>query len=481
MRMRNRGWLLRLVALLSVFAVVAAACGSDDESSAETTEGNSTEADTSTPESAEEDDEEGTEDGDEEGTEDEAPAEVGNVVILAEQANEVEEAAAIESQLLSQFAGTAEYIPVESEVAIERTLAEVAAGSGEADALFLLHGIFPTLEAEGALLPLDDLVADAEAVGIPASTLELGRLGTDTQWYIPTVQATFMMVANKQALEFLPEGVDVNALTWEELAEWGRTIESETGAKRIGVGAGQDGLLHRFLEGSLYPSFTGAMTTEFNSPEAVEMWEFFRTFWNDTVNPQATSYTHMQDQLLSEEVWIAYDHQARLIDALNERPDDFIAFPAPTGPEGLGYMPVVGGIGISAAAPNPEGAKELIRLFLSDSGQQVIASNTGFFGVSAVEAPADLPPGAVLQQETVALTTGSADALPALLPVGLGEQSGDINKIYRDTFTRIIINGEDIASVLDDEVQNLQTMFDETGAPCWAPDPASDGPCQVAG
>jgi multiple sugar transport system substrate-binding protein len=69
--------------------------------------------------------------------------------------------------------------------------------------------------------------------------------------------------------------------------------------------------------------------------------------------------------------------------------------------------------------------------------------------------------------------------VPAMLPVGLGERSGEINKIYRDAFTRIVIDNEDIETVLEAEAANLQTLMDETGAPCWPPDPPSEGPCQV--
>ncbi|MCB0182184.1 MAG: carbohydrate ABC transporter substrate-binding protein, partial [Anaerolineae bacterium] len=62
---------------------------------------------------------------------------------------------------------------------------------------------------------------------------------------------------------------------------------------------------------------------------------------------------------------------------------------------------------------------------------------------------------------------------------GLGERGGEINQIYRNAFDRIVLEGEDIQTVLDEEGANLQALFDETGAPCWSPDPPSDGPCQV--
>ena len=33
--------------------------------------------------------------------------------------------------------------------------------------------------------------------------------------------------------------------------------------------------------------------------------------------------------------------------------------------------------------------------------------------------------------------------------------------------------------VLEEEAANLQRLMDETGAPAWPPDPASDGPSKV--
>ena len=91
----------------------------------------------------------------------------------------------------------------------------------------------------------------------------------------------------------------------------------------------------------------------------------------------------------------------------------------------------------------------------------------------------DLPAGIALEAAAVAAQSGSANALPALLPVGLGERGGEINQIYRNAFDRVVLNGEDVQTVLTEEGANLQKLMDETGAPCWAPDAASDGPCQV--
>jgi multiple sugar transport system substrate-binding protein len=187
----------------------------------------------------------------------------------------------------------------------------------------------------------------------------------------------------------------------------------------------------------------------------------------------------MQEQLLSEEVWVAFDHTARLIEAFKQRPDDFVALPAPKGPKGLGFMPVIVGVAIPKNAPNPEGAEQMIRYLLQDKVQISILREIGFFPVTAVDFPGYVSVGIRMEGDAVSKQAASPDALPALLPVGLGARGGEINKIYRDAFTRIVINEDDIETVLAEEGDNLKLLMEETGAPCWPPDPPSDGACPV--
>ena len=75
--------------------------------------------------------------------------------------------------------------------------------------------------------------------------------------------------------------------------------------------------------------------------------------------------------------------------------------------------------------------------------------------------------------------TGASDAVPALLPIGLGDLGGKFNQIYTDTFERIILGGQDIRGVLDEQAMALKSLIDEAQAPCWAPDAPSEGPCPV--
>jgi multiple sugar transport system substrate-binding protein len=187
----------------------------------------------------------------------------------------------------------------------------------------------------------------------------------------------------------------------------------------------------------------------------------------------------MQEPLLAGEVWVAFDHTARLLDAFNSEPDNFVAFPAPAGPAGRGYMPVVVGLGIPAAAQNPEGGIAVIEYLTRPETQARVLNDLGFFPVVEDVDTSGMPEGVAIEAAAVAAQSAAADALPALLPVGLGDRGGEINQIFRNAFDRVVINGEDARTVLDEEGANLQSLMEETGAPCWAPDAASDGPCPV--
>jgi multiple sugar transport system substrate-binding protein len=65
------------------------------------------------------------------------------------------------------------------------------------------------------------------------------------------------------------------------------------------------------------------------------------------------------------------------------------------------------------------------------------------------------------------------------LPVGLGDLGGQFNKVYIDTFQRILLANQDVRAVLDEQAEVLKGILEQAGAPCWAPDEPSQGPCPV--
>jgi multiple sugar transport system substrate-binding protein len=90
-----------------------------------------------------------------------------------------------------------------------------------------------------------------------------------------------------------------------------------------------------------------------------------------------------------------------------------------------------------------------------------------------------MPPSVRAAGAAIAAMTSAPDALPALLPVGLGDLGGQFNQVYIDAFERIVLGGQDIREVLDSQAATLRGLIEQAGAPCWAPDAASEGACPV--
>jgi len=404
-------------------------------------------------------------------------AKAQELIFLSTQLRPIDEAQKVRDVILKGAPKTT-YVVDEPSPFTVRMKAEVDTNTHTISLLGALHGELQPLVPMGALDPIDDVAASLKDRGIPAGLMELGKLGTGKQMYIPWMQATYVMVVNKKALPYLPAGADVHALTYQQLAEWGKNIQDKTGQRRIGFPAGPKGLLARFLQGNLYPSYTASMVTEYRSKEAEAMWGDFKAVWAQA-NPNSTSYDFMQEPLMAGDVWIAWDHIARVKDALQQAPDDYLVVAPPAGPKGRAYMPVVAGLAIAKGAPDRKGAAELIAHLTKPETQVVTASEVGFFPVVSATLPADLSPGVKLLAQGVAETQSAKDAVVALLPVGLGDKGGEFNKVYMDTFQRIVLRQEPIRATLDAQADVMRGLMDATKAPCWAPDKPSEGACPV--
>jgi multiple sugar transport system substrate-binding protein len=406
-----------------------------------------------------------------------APAQAQDVVFLSTQLRPIEEAQKVRDVLLK--GGPRTNFVVEEPARLNvRVDAEQKAGTRSFSVIGALHGEISGLPSE-SLDDVGDIMGKLKDRGMPDAIANLGKLGGSRQVYVPWMQATYIMAANKQALRHLPQGADINALTYEQLAQWAANVRTATGERKLGFPAGPTGLMARFFQGYLYPSYTGGVVSTFKSADAEQMWGSFKALWAN-VNPASTGYNFMQEPLASGEVWIAFDHIARLKDALNAKPDDFVTFPAPSGPKGRGFMPVIAGLSVPKGAPNRAGAEALIAHLTSPAVQVLHAKEVGFFPVVKADLPADMPAGTKLLASAIAAQAGSRDALVSLLPMGLGAKGGEFNKVYNDTFQRIVIRNEDIKTVLGSQATALKAIMDETKAPCWAPDKDSAGaPCPI--
>jgi multiple sugar transport system substrate-binding protein len=406
-------------------------------------------------------------------------ANAGNVVFLSTQLNAITESEGFRNQIVKGFDGSVEKIDVPLGNATffpDRIKAESDAGKGTVSLLGGVHGDFPTITQY--LTDLSDVAKDMQKAGIPAELFTLGKLGTNKQYYIPWMQASYVMVANKKALSDLPKGANINSLSYGQLFKWAKNMQEHYGRPELGFPAGPTGLFPRFLEGYLIPAFTGHLNTSFKSKWAVSGWLYFQQLWK-YVHPQSLTYNFMQDPLQSGEVLVAWDHVARITAAVRDHPNDYVVFPAPAGPKGRAYLPVLAGLAIPKTAPNAAGAKQLIEYLDGVAPQARLPQVAGFFPVVGSRLSKQVGPGLLAIAAAIKTQQRSKDALASLLPVGLGAQGGNYNRVFTDTFMRIVVNKEDINKVLDDQGQKLQDVLNAAAAPCWKPDPPSTGTCQV--
>jgi multiple sugar transport system substrate-binding protein len=404
----------------------------------------------------------------------------GSLVFLSDQLSTTDETAAMRTKILSGFTDASVSFTSFSDTTqfIDQVIAQAKAGTGTLDLVGGLQGDFAALEAQIPLRDMSDVISELADRHFPQAYLELAKI-KGAYRFVPWITATYLMVANKQALPYLPSGADVNTLTYDQLLAWGQALQKAKGQQLVGFPASPTGLIKRFFQGYLYPSYTGGLNTQFKSAAAVGMWQYFKQLWAVT-NPQSPTYAMMDEPLLSGEVWVAWDHAVRLSNALQQQPDNFVVFPAPSGPKGLGYEPVLGGLAIPTTSKHVAQAKSLISYLTEQQTETTMLNAESWFPpVGANALPSNLAPGVSAEAKAIDATNGAPDALASQLPIGLGAQSATYDKVFVDTFTAIALNGASIPSTLASEATTLQSVLQQAGAACWKPDPASTGVCQV--
>ena len=364
-----------------------------------------------------------------------------------------------------------EFLNFEYPQLYSRLQAEIRAGKNTLNLIADLQGNLYIMASEGFLSDLKDLKFEGKTF---IETLEKFAYVKGEKVFIPWLQATYVMAVNKKAFDYLPRGLSKEDVirgtekwTYDALLEWAKNIYEKTKQPLLGFPIGPKGLWHRFLHGYIYPSFTGAQALKFDSVRAVEMWNYLKELFK-YVHPASSTWDGMADPLLREEVWIAWDHTARLKPAIVEKPNDFVVVPVPRGPMGRGYIIVLVGLAIPKDADFEEPAK-VIDFLTSPEMQVEILKNVGFFPV-VQEAVGAVPEGALkVLAEGVINQSATKDSIVSFIP-SLGPKSGEFTETYRMAFTRIVFQGEDPAKVVKELGERIRQLFKESGAELPEPD-----------
>ena len=191
-----------------------------------------------------------------------AVARAQDVVFLSTQLRPIEEAQKVRDVIL-KGAPKVTYVIEEPPQFAVRMKAEQEAGKRTVSLVGALHGELQPLVPMGALEPIDDVARQARRSRHPGEPDGRSASSAPTSsMYIPWMQATYVMVAHKQALA-APAGRRRRERAHLRAAR--RLGQDDPGEDRPapprlpGRAEGPDA---RFFQGYLYPSFTGGVVSD---------------------------------------------------------------------------------------------------------------------------------------------------------------------------------------------------------------------------
>lgn len=348
-----------------------------------------------------------------------------------------------------------------------RVSAEVEAKKVTISLVCDLHSGLDLMNAKGLY---DDLAGIALPNRTFIKSLEDYSVMAGRKVYVPLMQATYVMIVNKKAFEYLPAGLTAEDVTgasgkwsYDALLSWSKNLNEAFKGPKLGFPMGPGGLWHRFLHGYIYPSYTGYQAAKFDSMYALALWKYLGDLL-PFVHPASSTWAAMDEPLLKEEVLIAWDHTARVKNALIEKSEDFAVVPVPRGPKGRGYITVAVGLAIPVDAPQKENAIKLIDYLTKPDIQVKILENVGFFPI-VKEAEGAIPVGPLKILATGVLAqSGAADSVMVMIP-SLGAKGGEFTNTYRDVFTKIVVEGADMVTTVTEAADKLRAIFEEVGVP----------------
>jgi len=252
---------------------------------------------------------------------------MADVAFVSTQMHPATERQFMEGDLLANFAKQygikVKFLPLTYQEASSRIEAEQKAGKVSVNLFADLQGGIDLLAGKGFMMDMEGYIFPGRTF---IQTLEKYAYAQGIKEFVPWLQATYVMVVNKKAFDYLPKGLTKDDViygsekwTYDALLEWARMIQIKTGRPPIGFPMSPRGLWHRFLHGYIYPSFTGAQALKFDSVRALEMWEYLKRLYK-YIHPASSTWAAMDEPLLRGEVLIAWDHTARIKNAIVENP-----------------------------------------------------------------------------------------------------------------------------------------------------------------
>ncbi len=254
-------------------------------------------------------------------------------------------------------------------------------------------------------------------------------------YFAPVGGDVYLLLANKKALKYLPAGVDVQDITWEQYVDWAVAIADGEGEGKTAVtGVPMKSLIYMY--GGMFLSYGGEFPV-INSPGAIEGWKLL-TKLHKAYSPTVMTYDNVTAPMKSGETWLTVAHMARTGEAYRSNPSNYVIAKAPKGPKGIGSIAGVSGFGIPVGAENRDLALKFIEFMTRPDIAVKVARGTGGFLPPIDEAIAvlgDSPVDEVIKKGVMVLQTGVVSGVPGSAYTSWGA----VKQVYDDVFAEMII------------------------------------------
>lgn len=279
------------------------------------------------------------------------------------------------------------------------------------------------------------------------------------QYFIPVGADVYLLLANNKVLPYLPDGADIDNLTWDEYAQWAVNIAEGEGEGKVCItGIPMKSWVYQFGGSAL--SY-GAGFPDINSAAAVEAWKVWAKIGAaDGFVPSVLNVDSCVDPMMREESWLTVFHNARAGQVYASNETQYTLAPAPAGPTGVGSIAGVSGYAILKGAPNYDLAVEFLEYITRPDIQVKLAKGTGGFippVEEAIDYLGDEAIDEVINKAVLVLNNGVVSGVPA----SDYQDWGAVKQVFDDVFEQMILGGDGTVdqALLDDAAAKLDALL----------------------
>ncbi|HOO33470.1 MAG TPA: extracellular solute-binding protein [Thermotogota bacterium] len=259
------------------------------------------------------------------------------------------------------------------------------------------------------------------------------------RYFLPIGADVYLFIVNKEALKYMPEGVDIQNITWEEVVDWATAIATMEGEGKYAVtGVPMKSLIYQY--GGVCLSY-GADWPNLDNPGSMAAF-YLMSKMADAYTPTVLTYDDVRPPMKRGEAWMATAHCARVGEIYKNDPTNFIVAPAPKGPAGIGSIAGTSGYAIVKGTAHKELAEKFLEYMTRPEIMLKSSKGTGGFIPPVDEALALLETETDEQDMVIAkaIKVMQEGVLSYIAPIW--KDWGKVKLVYDDIFKEMILENK---------------------------------------